>query len=379
MKVKNFSKYRKLMFAFSLLIISTGIVMMFVRGFNLGIDFATGITVTVTVDDSLLGDGDGEAEDKIKDALGSIDELAAENVSVQKAENDGVVSFFVKTRVPKAMVSNDVVDGEEIVEEDNAYSKAAVELKGLIISKIAEVSGDSTIVDDEEKSSFSLVDPTESSSNVVKSILLVLLVFVLILIYISFRFKVAYALASIAALVHDVLVMLGVIAIFGFEVNVITITAVLTVVGYSLNDTIVVFDRIRENSRLMKDKSLPVVIDTSITQSLSRTVITSLTTLFAVVALAIFAVGEVRYFGINMIVGILVGTYSSIFIASPVYLELTSFVIKRKAKKKGHDGPVIAAASGEIYKEEKDVSYEEVEIPKIERKMKRSNKKKSKK
>ncbi|MDX9799950.1 MAG: protein translocase subunit SecF [Spirochaetia bacterium] len=152
----------------------------------------------------------------------------------------------------------------------------------------------------------------------------------LILAYIWFRFKLAYAVSAISALVHDVIVMLGVIGTFRIEVNTATIAAVLTIIGYSLNDTIVIFDRIRENQTLLRDKDFVKVVNISITQSLSRTLITSLTTLLAVLAIYIFGSGMIKIFALNLIIGVVVGTYSSIFIASPILLEWVKAVKKKK-------------------------------------------------
>ncbi len=155
----------------------------------------------------------------------------------------------------------------------------------------------------------------------------------LILAYIWFRFQLAYAVAAIIALIHDVAIMLGFIGAFQIEVSTATMAAVLTIIGYSLNDTIVVFDRIRENIGLMRDSDFETVVNTSITQSLSRTLITSLTTMLAVVAIYIFATGSIKDFALNMIVGIIVGTYSSIFIASPVLMGWINAVRKKRRKK----------------------------------------------
>jgi preprotein translocase subunit SecF len=135
--------------------------------------------------------------------------------------------------------------------------------------------------------------------------------------------------SAISALVHDVAVMIGVIGTFQIEVNTATIAAVLTIIGYSLNDTIVIFDRIRENQNLLREKDFERVVNISITQSLGRTLITSLTTLLAVVAIYIFGTGVIKIFALNLIIGVVVGTYSSIFIASPILLKWVSTVKKR--------------------------------------------------
>ena len=177
------------------------------------------------------------------------------------------------------------------------------------------------------------VGPRFSRDLTTQAISLVTVALTLILIYVSFRFKFIYAIAAILALVHDVSVMLGVIGTFQLEVTTATIAAVLTIIGYSLNDTIVIFDRIRENVNLMRDEKLSNIIDISITQSLSRTLITSLTTLLAVLAIYIFGTGSIKLFALNLIVGIVVGTYSSIFIASPIVLEWYNAVDRRRLRR----------------------------------------------
>ena len=143
---------------------------------------------------------------------------------------------------------------------------------------------------------------------------------VILLLYISWRFEFRFAIGAIAALVHDVLITLGIFSVFVKEINLPTVAAFLTIIGYSLNDTIVVFDRIRENSTLLRGTDFAEIINRSINQSLSRTVVTSLTTLFVVlvVFLQTSAGQEINTFALALIVGVIVGTYSSIFIASPI-------------------------------------------------------------
>ena len=177
------------------------------------------------------------------------------------------------------------------------------------------------------------VGPRFSQSIGYQSVSLTAFALALILIYIWLRFKLAYAVSAISALIHDVLIMIGIIGTFKIEVNTATIAALLTIIGYSLNDTIVIFDRIRENNDLLKEKDFFKVVNISITQSLSRTIITSLTTLLAVIAIFLFGTGVIRIFALNLMIGVIVGTYSSIFIASPILLAWTGFVRKRKISK----------------------------------------------
>jgi len=163
----------------------------------------------------------------------------------------------------------------------------------------------------------------ELQSDALKAIGLALL---LILIYITFRFDRYYALGSVMALIHDVLITLGVFSLLDYEINLSIIAAFLTIVGYSLNDTIVVFDRIRENIPKFMKKTLNDVVNISLNETLNRTVITSLTTMTVVVILFIWGGKVINLFAFALIVGVFIGTYSSLFVASPVmaYFEKRS-------------------------------------------------------
>ena len=144
----------------------------------------------------------------------------------------------------------------------------------------------------------------------------------LIMLYISVRFEFKFALGAIAALTHDVLITLGMFSLLSYEISLPIIAAFLTIVGYSLNDTIVIFDRIRENLKSSRDQAYTAVVNTSINESLSRTVITSLTTFVVVFILWVFGGEVIHNFAFAMIVGVIVGTYSSIYIASTLVIYL---------------------------------------------------------
>ena len=163
----------------------------------------------------------------------------------------------------------------------------------------------------------------ELQTDALKAIGLALL---LILIYITFRFDRYYALGSVMALIHDVLITLGVFSLLDYEINLSIIAAFLTIVGYSLNDTIVVFDRIRENIPKFIKKTLNDVVNISLNETLNRTVITSLTTMMVVVILFLWGGKVINLFAFALIIGVFVGTYSSLFVASPVmvYFEKRS-------------------------------------------------------
>jgi preprotein translocase SecF subunit len=143
-----------------------------------------------------------------------------------------------------------------------------------------------------------------------------------ILAYVWFRFEWQFAVGAVVALIHDAVTTIGVFALFGMEFNLTTIAAILTIIGYSINDTVVIYDRVRDNLRRYKAMPLPDVIDRSVNETLARTVMTSLTTVLALVALVLFGGPVVRGFTIAMIWGVVVGTYSSVYVASPMIIHL---------------------------------------------------------
>ena len=154
------------------------------------------------------------------------------------------------------------------------------------------------------------------------------------LVYIWIRFHLPYAVGAVAALFHDVLITLTAIALTAREINLPTVAALLTLVGYSVNDTVVVFDRVRENLRLHRGEDLETLMDKSINQTLSRTFITSGTTLVVVLSLYIFGGDVINTFAFVLLIGILVGTYSSIFIASPVALGVNKLLVSRRDRRR---------------------------------------------
>ena len=142
----------------------------------------------------------------------------------------------------------------------------------------------------------------------------------LILLYISIRFEFRFAIGAIAALGHDIFITLGLFSLLGYEISLPIIAAFLTIVGYSLNDTIVIFDRIRENIKVLKRETYTKIINQSINESLSRTIVTSLTTFVVVMVLWLFGGEVIHNFALAMIIGVIVGTYSSIYVASPIVI-----------------------------------------------------------
>ncbi|MCF7970646.1 MAG: protein translocase subunit SecF [Methylococcaceae bacterium] len=143
-----------------------------------------------------------------------------------------------------------------------------------------------------------------------------------ILIYVAWRFEYKFSLGSVAALIHDVVITLGFFSVFQLEFDLTVLAAILAVIGYSLNDTIVVYDRIRENFRLLRKDSAMVIMNTSLNETLSRTLMTSFTTLLVLIALAVLGGEIIHNFAVALLFGIVIGTYSSIYVASPIVLAL---------------------------------------------------------
>jgi preprotein translocase subunit SecF len=320
MKTIRFSKIRILMLIVSVVVIAGGAAATFARGgFSLGIDFQAGLSIRVAVD-PLRTDADIEA---VRAALSGV---AGAQVKTIGEETDQ--QFVIRVSDPGNI---------------DSFSSIA---SGEILEALTDEFGADTI--EELESTF--VGPRFSQDLTQNTIILTALALGVILLYIWFRFRLGYATAAITALVHDVAVMFVFIGTLQIEVSTATIAAVLTIIGYSLNDTIVIFDRIRENETIMRESGFETIINASITQSLSRTLITSLTTLLAVSAIYVFATGAVQLFALNLIVGVVVGTYSSIFIASPVLYGWQRATKKRKARKDAerHGAPVAARTAHSV-------------------------------
>ncbi|WP_294949595.1 protein translocase subunit SecF [Sulfurivirga sp.] len=280
----DFMKQRRLALALSLTLIVLSIVGMAVRGFNFGIDFTGGTVIEVAYPQPVEL---AEVRDTLRQ--GGFDKVIVQHFG---SATDVLIRIQPREGMTSAMISNQVL---ELLRKQNPK----VELRR--VEYVGPQVGD---------------ELTEDGA------LAVLYALIGILIYVAFRFEFRFALGSIAALVHDVIITLGVFAWTQAQFDLTVLAAVLAVIGYSLNDTIVVFDRIRENFRLLRDKTPEEVMNISINQTLSRTIMTSLTTLLVVFAL-FFLGGEIIHnFALALLVGIGVGTYSSIYVASALALML---------------------------------------------------------
>ncbi|MGD1816895.1 MAG: protein translocase subunit SecF [Pleomorphochaeta sp.] len=367
-------KTRFIALSFSLLLLVIGIVAFIVNGgFNTGIDFESGLSQRVQIapvgmnvaysgsEDVLLSVNNGNLTVEERSEHGvtttvfkSVDYPTVSDLATALETIDGVTTTVLDGSIasetmlsgygfPATLTSeptelNFGVGGSVTIEEVrdalSALGNVQVQTVGNEVDQIFQIrlgTGETDTQDSMEKAvtenlqgtfndgfvvlESNFVGPRFSQTLVLTSLFAVLIAMVLILFYVWIRFRFAYAVSSLIALTHDVLLLLGFIVLFQFEVSSTTIAAVLTIIGYSLNATIVIFDRVRENSSLMKNKPFNEVIEHSVTQSLTRTIMSSVTTVLAVLPLAILASGTIRLFAINLIFGIVIGTYSSNFIA----------------------------------------------------------------
>jgi SecD/SecF fusion protein len=292
----EFMKLRKLAYIFSALLIVGSLSLFGAKGLNLGIDFKGGSSIEVQ---STEGPADIAELREIVGGLGLGD------VQVQEFGTDVDVLIRVETQ-----------PGGDIAQQEAVTSVIeAVEAQGY----------------DRRRSE--VVGPTVSGELAQTGTLAVVAAIVAVLGYIWMRFEWQFAVGAVAALVHDVLLTVGLFAITGLEFNLASIAAILTIVGYSLNDTVVIYDRVRENLRKYRKMSIPELLNMSVSQTLSRTILTSITTLLALGALVIFGGEVIRSFTIAMAWGVLVGTYSTIFIASPLLINFNLTQRKEPPKK----------------------------------------------
>lgn len=269
----------KVWFSISLVIILVGLVLMATKGLNFGIDFKGGTKIVVDF---------GKDFDKV--------------------EADKIVKEYAEDAATKVV-------------EKTQYEIKSTKLDETSTGELFKALKEKFSLEDKALVSQTLIGPTIGKELTRNAVIAVVVACIAMLIYIAIRFEFKFGIAAILALVHDVLITLAVYAIFDIPVNNSFIAAMLTIVGYSINDTIVVFDRIRENSKKMRRSNPTEIANISINKTLARTINTSLTTLIIIGAVNIF-VPTVREFSFPLLVGIAAGAYSSIFIASPIWVLL---------------------------------------------------------
>ena len=280
-----FNKFYKRFNILSVFLILVSIILLAFKGLNYGVDFKGGTLIELrSLDQSL----------SIGDLRKSFNKLNLGDVTVKKfgKENDYVIKFEKKQSIEENFIEN---------------------IKFDLIKDIGDIF---------EFRRVESVGPKVSSELLKSGIIAIALSLGAMLIYIWIRFEWQFSLGAISAVFHDVVITLGFFSLLNFEINLSIVAAVLTIVGYSMNDTVVIFDRVRENLRKYADIKIFEITNISINETLSRTIITSVTTLLALLSIFIFGGAILKGFSFAMILGVIVGTYSSIYIANPILVRL---------------------------------------------------------
>jgi preprotein translocase subunit SecF len=377
-----FLSYRKIALTFSLLAILGGLAYQFVGpGLNLGIDFVGGTQVTLKF----------REPPALADLRESISSLTVGTPLIQRFDEAEKNEILIRVENPEGAEGDftrpilELLDGDlnsDLGDRFDLNRQGSLELLGLLVTadvdgmggdvearesyyspmadavleyrktngifntldelaNVDQLSGNARayLLDNVAVGAYSLlgaesVGPAVGADLQKKAMLAIGFSLVGMLVYIWIRFQLPYAVGAVAALFHDVLITLTAIAITHREINLPTVAALLTLVGYSVNDTVVVFDRVRENIRLRRGEDLEPVMNASINQTLSRTFITSGTTLVVVISLYVFGGDVINTFAFVLLVGILVGTYSSIFVASPVALAMNKVLVARRERRR---------------------------------------------
>ena len=284
-KLIPFNNFYKIFNIISISLIILSVLLLLFKGLNYGVDFKGGTLIELRAIDSNI---------TISDLRKSFNKINLGDVSVKEfgKENDYIVKFEKKHTIEENFIQNLKVELSKHI--GNSFDFRRVESVG----------------------------PKVSSELLKSSILAIGLSLTAMLIYIWIRFEWQFSLGAIAALFHDVIITLGIFSVLNLEINLSIIAAVLTIVGYSMNDTVVIFDRVRENLKKFSDIKIFELTNIAINETLSRTLITSITTLLALLSIFFFGGEVLKGFSFAMILGVLIGTYSSIFIANPILVSL---------------------------------------------------------
>ena len=287
----DFIKNKKIAYSISVVIILVGLISIVFQGFNLGIDFAGGSLLQIRFDKSV-------STTEVRNVLSEF------NLSQSTIQNLSENEFVIRT---------EKIDSEQRNEILTAFKENLTDLEVLRVETVGPVIGEGL-----KKSAFYAL----------------LFAFIGIILYITVRFEFKFSVVSILALLHDCLIVLGVFSLLQKEITISIIAAVMTIVGYSINNTIVILDRLRENMKFKTREPFENLINMSINQSLSRTINTALTTIIPILTLYFFGGNILSDFALALFIGMVAGTYSSIFIASPLLLEWNKiFKIHQKGTK----------------------------------------------
>lgn len=294
----SFMSLRFIALVISVVALIASAALLTTRGLNLGIDFAGGAVLEIDQPEDI-------SADQIRETVTS---LVTGDVQVNSARGTGpnAPEIAVIRFEPQPPVGDETPDEAQ----NRAGDRVSAAMRDLIGAERFNLRSEAS------------VGPKVSGELFRSGIIALTVALALMMIYISFRFQWQYALGAVAALFHDVILTMGMFALTAFEFNLATIAALLTIVGYSMNDTVIVFDRVREEARKYKKLELSKVVDLAINATMSRTLLTSSTTLLALLSIFLFGGPVLRGMSFALIFGVIVGTYSSIFVASAVVLLL---------------------------------------------------------
>ena len=281
----NFIGGRKIALLFSLALIIAGAYSLYTKGLNYGIDFTGGTKI--------------------------------ELVYQSDVDINEVRSGLLNNGFPDAVVQLFGSNTEVLIRIPLSENNSSAQVSTAIVKQLTSASADEI-----EIRSVEFVGPQFGQELFEKGVLALVWALVFVMVYVAFRFEWKFSLGSVAALVHDIVITVGLFSLIGLEFTLPVLAALLAVIGYSLNDTIVVFDRIRENFRKLREADTLETMNVSINQTLPRTILTSATTLLVLIALYVYGGEALTGFAATLIIGVLIGTYSSIFIASPTVLAL---------------------------------------------------------
>lgn len=304
----NYMKYRKVFIGVSLVLTAISLLIIAIKGVNYSIDFLGGSEVTVNFTQPDLG------RPQIQQAAEKAGVGHVEVTSYGTGAKNSYGGESYEVRIQREKGADENTTGGKV----DALVKSLRDTVGADKFNVGSVTNISGKIGGEEQ---------------VRGYMAILLSFLGILIYTGFRFDSRFAPGAVICLLHDVLIALGFMCLLGRPFSVASIAAYLTIVGYSCNDTIIVYDRIRETQSLDPRMPLVDVINRSINQTMNRTVLTSTTGLLALLVLVLFGGGAIEDFALTMFVGILVGTYSSIYVAAPLTLMMDNFIVARGWKK----------------------------------------------
>tara|TARA_B100000745_G_scaffold16556_1_gene11918 strand:+ start:577 stop:1485 length:909 start_codon:yes stop_codon:yes gene_type:complete len=283
----------------SLFLVLASLILIFFKGLNFGIDFKGGTLIELRVDSKIIGIAD------IRSSFSNIN-LGDLNVKQFGKEGDYLIKFEKKNFDDKNNIKTI---------KENVKNKLQTDVNFRRVENVG---------------------PKVSAELLNSGLLAIALALGAMLFYIWVRFEWQFSLGSILAIFHDVLITIGLFSLLSLEINLSIVAAVLTIVGYSMNDTVVIYDRIRENLSKFSSSKIEEITNTSINETLSRTIITSLTTLLALISIFVLGGEILRGFALAMIIGVIIGTYSSIFVASPI-LKYLNVSYKTIAKDQGNN------------------------------------------